>query len=56
MALRRKLRKFGSSFVVTIPSDIANVFNWADGDIVEFEIFIEEETNERSIIMKKVDE
>ena len=52
MALKRKLRLVGSSIVATIPSDIANVFDFNDGDTIEYEI----NTEDKSITIKKIEE
>ncbi|GAJ10854.1 unnamed protein product [marine sediment metagenome] len=52
MALRRKIRIVGSSLMANIPSDIANIFELSDGDIIEYEI----NTDEKSITIRKVEE
>lgn len=38
MAKRVKLRRVGSSLVVTIPKDIADALNWQEGDTIEITI------------------
>ena len=37
MRLRRKIRRAGHSVVVTLPSQLAEMSDLAEGDIVEFE-------------------
>jgi len=52
MALERKLRTIGGSLMVSLPSDVANIFGFKDGDMVEFEI----DSTTESIIVKKIEE
>ena len=37
MGLERKIRKAGNSVVVTLPSQLAELADLAEGDVVEFE-------------------
>lgn len=48
MSLTRKVRKVGSSLVVTIPSHIAEAYNINEGTILEYQI-----GNNNHLILKK---
>jgi len=51
MALKRKVRKIGSSLVITIPSHLAVAYDITDGTVMHFML-----GDDGNLILKKGDE